>query len=92
MQIAVSSNFDLAAMLGTDTVELPEGASVRSLLELLRRQCRLNLTDPQTGEINGSDFTVLLNGKEHPFWPRGVATLLRDADEVRILVMPLAGG
>ena len=92
MQIVLSSNFDITGMLGRDTVELQQGASVRSLFEMLRQQCQLNLIDPQSGEINSSDFTVLLNGKEHPFWPRGLATPLRDADEVRVLVIPLAGG
>ncbi len=92
MQIVLKSNFDLPGMLGTDRIELQEGASVRSLLNLLAQQCHLNLLDPQSGQINGSDFTILLNGKEHLFWRQGLATRLREADEVQIRVMPLAGG
>src|ERR1039458_6226487 len=81
MQIVLRSNFDLAGMLGRDTVELPENSSVKSLLDLLAQRCHLHLIDPKTGQINGSDFRIVLNGKEHPFWPKGLATLLRDADE-----------
>ena len=92
MQIVLRSNFDIAGMLGRDTVELPESSSVKSLLDLLAQRCHLHLIDPKTGQINGSDFGIVLNGKEHPFWPKGLATRLRDADEVQILVMPLAGG
>ena len=92
MRIVLSSNFDIAGLLGKETVELQEGASIGSLFEMLRQQCQLNLIDLKSGEINSSDFRVLLNGIEHPFWPRGLATPLRNADEVRVLVMPLAGG
>jgi hypothetical protein len=92
MQVVLKSNFDVAGMLGSDSVQLREGASVRTLLELLARRCGLELIDSKSGQVNGSDFTISLNGNEHPFWPQGLATRLRDADEVQILVMPLAGG
>jgi len=92
MQIVLRSNFDVAGMLGRESVELREGASVRTLLDLLAQRCGLDLLDSKSGQINGSDFRILLNGNEHPFWPQGLATRLRDADEVQILVMPLAGG
>jgi hypothetical protein len=92
MHILLKSNFDVSGMLGAGIVELPEGASVRSLLDLLAEQCRLELIDPGSGQVNSSDFTILLNGKEHLFWPKGLSTPLRDADEIHLLVMPLTGG
>ena len=92
MQIVLRSNFDIAGMQGGDTVELREGTSVRSLLDLVAQRCQLTLIDSKSGQIKGSDFTIILNGKEYPFWPQGLATPLQDADVVQILVMPLAGG
>ena len=92
MQIVIKSNFDVAGMLGQDHVELQDGASVRTLLDLLTQRCGLPLLDAGNGQINGTDFTILLNGNEHPFWPQGLSTRLREADEIQVLVMPLAGG
>jgi hypothetical protein len=92
MQIVLKSNFDVAGMLGDERVQLREGASVRILLDLLAERCGLDLIDSQSGQVNGTDFRILLNGNEHPFWPQGLSTRLRDADEVQILVTPLAGG
>ena len=92
MRILLRSNFDIAGMIGNQSVELEEGSSVRRLLEFVAKRCSLRLIDAKNGEIDGSDFRTNLNGKEHPFWPKGLATLLRDADEMQILVMPLAGG
>jgi ThiS family len=92
MHIVLKSNFDVSGMLGAGSVELPEGASVGSLLDLLAERCRLELIDPGSGRVNSSDFSILLNGQEHLFWPKGLATPLRDADEVQLLVMPLTGG
>ncbi len=92
MQIVLKSNFDVAGMLGRESLELAEGSSVRSLLNLLSRKCAVNLIDAKSGQVNVNDFTIILNGKEHPFWPKGLDTKLRDADEVQILVMPLGGG
>ena len=88
MQVLLKSNFEL----GRDSLELQEDCSVRSLLDLLSQQCGLHLLDPKNDQVNGSDFTIVLNGKEHPFWPNGLNTLLRDGDEVQVLVMPLGGG
>jgi hypothetical protein len=92
MRILLRSNFDIAGMIGNESVELKEGSSVRRLLEFVAKRCSLRLIDARNGQINGSDFRVNLNGKEHPFWPEGLDTRLRDSDEVQILVMPLAGG
>lgn len=92
MRVLLRSNFDIAGMMGDQSVELDEGSSVRRLLELVAKRCSLRLIDARNGEINGSDFRINLNGKEHPFWPKGLDTRLRDSDEVQILVMPLAGG
>jgi hypothetical protein len=92
MRIAVRSNVALAGLLQQGSVELQEGGSMRSLLALVSEQCHLNMMDPKTGRMNGSDFTILLNGKEHLFWPQGLDTRLRNADEVQILLMPLGGG
>lgn len=92
MHVALKSNFDVKGMLGAEGIDLPEGASVRNLLDLLAERCRLELIDSGSGQVNSSDFTILLNGKEQLFWPKGLATPLRDADEVQLLVMPLAGG
>lgn len=92
MRIALRSNFDVAGMMGADQVQLQEGATVGSLLDLLSQKCNLNLTDSKSGQINGSDFRISLNGREHAFWPQGLATRLHDADELQVLVMPLAGG
>ena len=65
---------------------------MRRVLEFVSERCSLRLIDARNGQINGSDFRISLNGKEHPFWSEGLATRLRDSDEVQILVMPLAGG
>jgi hypothetical protein len=92
MRIAVRSNVALAGLLQQGSVELQEGGSMRSLLALVSEQCHLNIIDPKTGRVNASDFTIILNGKEHPFWPQGLDARLRDADEVRILLIPLGGG
>ena len=92
MRILLRSNFDIAGMLGDQSVELEEGSSVRRLLDFIATRCNLRLIDARNGEINGSDFRINLNGKEHPFWSEGLDTRLRDSDEVQILVMPLAGG
>lgn len=92
MQIFVRSNFQVAGLSGQDSLELKEGSSMRSLLALLSQRCRVNIIDPVSGRVKASDFTVILNGQEHPFWPEGLETRLREADEIEIILMPLGGG
>jgi hypothetical protein len=92
MRVVLKSNFDVGGLPGQDALELQEGCSMRSLLDLLSQQCRVNLIDPKSGRVNVTDFTLILNGKEYPFWPQGLDTRLRAADEVQIFLMPLGGG
>ena len=92
MKVFVKANFDLSGMLGANCLEIPDGSSMRLFLQRIGKQIHLDLIDRNKDEINGSDFTILLNGKEHIFWPEGLGTCLREADEVQIRVMPLAGG
>ncbi len=92
MHIIVRSNFQVAGLLGQDSLDLQEGSSMRSLLSLLSERCHLNIIDAERGRVNASDFTIILNGEEHPLWPQGLDTPLREADEVQILLMPLGGG
>lgn len=92
MRIVLKSNFDVAGMLSRGTIEVDEGTRLSALLELLSEKCRVNLIDAASGPGAVTDFGVTLNGKEPRFWPQGLDTVLHDADEVRIDVLPLGGG
>jgi hypothetical protein len=92
MQVVLKSNFDAAGLFSRGSIDVQEGIDMRALLELLSRQCRLHFIDPGSGEVNAVDFTITLNGNEHPFWPQGLSTLLCGGDEVCVLVIPLGGG
>ncbi|MBI4522370.1 MAG: MoaD/ThiS family protein [Deltaproteobacteria bacterium] len=92
MQIVVSSNFELPGFPEEGGLQVQEGSTVGSLLTLLSQRSRLKIIEPGSGRVNTSDFAVILNGKEHPLWPQGLNTPLRDYDEIQILIMPLGGG
>lgn len=92
MRIVLKSNFDVPGMLSRGMVEVDEGTRLGALLKLLSEKCRINLIDAAGGQGVAADFGVTLNGKEPAFWPQGMDTILHDADEIRIAVLPLGGG
>jgi len=92
MRVLLRSNFDVAGVFSRGEVEVQENTSLRALLKLLSERCRLDFIDPRNGQVNATDFDVVLNGKGYQFWPQGLDTPLKEGDEVQIILMPLGGG
>lgn len=92
MRIMVKSNFDMPGLVGRAMIEVDEGTRLSTLLELVSEKGRIKLIDAESGQGVAAGFGVTLNGKEPAFWPQGLDTVLHDADEVRIAILPLGGG
>ncbi len=91
MRIVVRSNFELPGV-SQGPFEVQDGTRLRALLESISRQARISLIDPSSKKVSMGDFGITVNGKAAQFLPQGLETPLREDDEVRIAIMPLAGG
>ncbi len=91
MRIVVKSNFELPGVV-QGAFEVQDGTRLRALLELLSQRSRITLIDPSSKKVSMGDFGITVNGKAAQFLPQGLETPLSEDDEVRIAIMPLAGG
>ncbi len=92
MRIVLKSNFDVAEVFNRGTIEVEDGTRLSVLLEILSEQSRIDLVSAASGQPHVTDYAVMLNGKEPGFCPEGLRTVLKDGDEVQIVVLPLGGG
>ncbi|RLG04284.1 MAG: molybdopterin synthase sulfur carrier subunit [Thaumarchaeota archaeon] len=70
-------------------IELPEGSSIRDLINALEKNYRPKIDLSRVGEEN-SNIKVLVNGREITYLD-GLETKLRDGDVVAF-IPPVAGG
>ncbi|HDD43121.1 MAG TPA: MoaD/ThiS family protein [Nitrososphaeria archaeon] len=70
-------------------IELPEGSSIRDLINALEKNYRPKIDLSRVGEEN-SNIKVLVNGREITYLD-GLETRLRDGDVVAF-IPPVAGG
>ena len=91
MKIIVRVFGEISSIIGKrHEVELPEGATVGNLTKKIQEQT--NQRQGYIGEfrIGSKDLAIILNGKSIDIL-NGIATLLKDGDEV-VIMQPTAGG
>lgn len=92
MRVTVQGFLTFRQLLGSREMELPEGSTLRLLLERLADQVDLaaaHIYTPADGLRRG--VAVLVNGQHHTHTPSGLDMTLSEGDQVQIFP-PLVGG
>lgn len=92
MKVVVETNFSVGGtILEKDTqltVDLsPQHFSLRDLLERLAKEHyegRIAFIEPDTGQVNTTDYTIMINGATWEFLPERLETKLNKGDKVSI--------
>ena len=92
MKIVVETNFNVGGSILERDVGLQvdlksERATIRTLLEELSRkqyEGRIVFIDPETSEVDPTDYSVMVNGAAWEFLPQRLETELIEGDKVSI--------
>jgi molybdopterin converting factor small subunit len=87
-------HFDVPKAFGSDEIELStDGATIKDLLQEIARRTEgaIDAIEPQSGLL-GTEYFVLVNGRDLGSLPSGLETALREGDEVGLGMNYFWGG
>ncbi len=96
MRITLKSNFEVGVggLFKDGYIEMPgDAVTLRQVLdELSRRSGTMEIIRHATREVNPEDFSISVNGHEHPFLPQRLETKLKEGDVVNVMITVFGGG